>query len=226
MISELKQMDCMEYMRQFPDNFFDLACVDPPYFKGLGKMGYFGKKQSSLKVKRGEYSIPAWDSNIPTVEYRDELIRVSKQQIIFGINYYDWTHCPGRIVWDKVNGGGPFSDAEIASCSIHDSVRMYRFMWNGMNQGSKSDGVKMEGNKKLNEPRLHPTQKPIQLYRWIFKTYAKPGFKILDTHLGSGSSRIAAHDMKCDFWSCEIDPEHVAKAEKRFRQYAAAPMFL
>lgn len=118
------------------------------------------------------------------------------------------------IVWDKDNGETDFADCELAYTSFKTAVRRFRFRWQGM----------LQEDMKNKEERVHPTQKPIQLYRWIFKNYAKTGFKILDTHLGSGSSRIAAHDMKCDFWSCEIDPEYVATAEKRFNQYLSAPM--
>jgi site-specific DNA-methyltransferase (adenine-specific) len=201
MHSELVNMDCMEYMRQFPDKFFDLACVDPPYGIGAGKM-------TLGKGKRKKYSAgKEWDSSIPDDEYFDELQRVSKEQIIWGGNYFDLPPTKCFLIWDKKNDDRDFAECELAWTSLDSVARMFRMRPQNMDGGKQ-----------------HPTQKPIQLYRWIFKNYAQPGFKILDTHLGSGSSRIAAHDMKCDFWSCEIDPEYVSTAEKRFNQYASAPM--
>lgn len=201
MISELKQMDCMEYMRQFPDKFFDLACVDPPYGIGAGKM-------TLGKGKRKKYSPGKdWDNSIPDDTYFDELQRISKDQIIWGGNYFYLPPTKCFLIWDKKNDDRDFAECELAWTSLESVARMFRMRPQNMDGGKQ-----------------HPTQKPVQLYRWIFKNYANPGFKILDTHLGSGSSRIAAHDMKCDFWSCEIDPEYVATAEKRFQQYASAPM--
>ena len=115
-----------------------------------------------------------------------------RHYIVWGCNYFDYQFATGRIVWDKCNGNSSFSDCEIAATNLFSSVRMFRYMWSGMMQGkSITEGDTMQGNKSLNEKRIHPTQKPVALYDWIFKNYAEPGQKILDTHLGSGSSRIA-----------------------------------
>src|SRR5436190_11478234 len=185
----------MELMKRYSNNYFDLAIVDPPYFSGPEKRKYYGNSINKLNIKRTDYN-PLNDSwKLPTEEYFNELFRVSKNQIIWGCNYYaKYIPSVGRIVWNKVNGESSFSDAEIASCSFHDSVRLFSFMWNGMMQGSGFDG-KVNGNKKLNEKRIHPTQKPVALYKWILDKYAKQDDKILDTHLGSGSIAIACTIM-------------------------------
>ena len=152
----------------------------------------------------------------------NELIRVSKNYIVFGCNYFDYVFAHGRIVWDKCNGNSTFSDCEIAATNCHDSVRLFRYMWNGMMQGkSIQEGHIAQGNKALNEPRIHVTQKPTNLYRWIFGKYAKPGFKILDTHLGSGTSRRAAYDFGLDFVGYEINEEYFELQEKAFVEYTS-----
>lgn len=149
-------------------------------------------------------------------------MRVSKKYIVWGCNYFDVVFSHGRIVWDKCNGESSFSDCEIAATNCHESVRLFRYMWNGMMQGkSISEGHIMQGNKKLNEVRIHPTQKPVALYTWIFSRYAKPGDKILDTHLGSGSSRIAAYDAGLDFVGCEKDQHYFKAQEERYQAHIA-----
>ena len=157
---------------------------------------------------------------IPNKDYFDELFRVSKNQIIWGVNYFDYSFGPGRIVWDKVNGQSSFSDCEIAYCSLHDSTRMFRYMWNGMMQGkSISEGHIQQGNKALNEVRIHPTQKPINLYLWLLQTYAKDGDKILDTHVGSASSLIACQELGFEYISCELDKDIFNLAKQRLDDY-------
>ena len=208
----------MAVMARYPDGYFDLAIVDPPYFSGPDKFGYYGERVSSVGVKRDAYpKIGTWE--VPGAEYFKELFRVSQHQIIWGCNYYA-QHIPhvGRIVWDKVNYSSTFSDAELASCSLHNSVRLFRYMWNGMLQGkSLSEGAIAQGNKALNERRIHPTQKPIKLYEWLLRCYAKPEFRILDTHLGSASSAIAAyHYGVAEFVGAELDEQYYASALKRF----------
>lgn len=213
-------MDCMEAMRQMPDKCFDLAVVDPPYFSGPERRGYYGCKVSKIGVHRDYPISPKWD--IPVQEYFTELERISKHYIVWGCNYFDFRFSPGRIVWDKCNGDSSFSDCEIAATNCHDSVRLFRFMWNGMMQGkSITNGHIQQGNKQKNEIRIHPTQKPVLLYTWIFQKYAKPGDKILDTHLGSGSSRIAAYDAGLDFTGFEISKEYFDKQEERFVAHIA-----
>ena len=156
--------DCMEYLPQFPDKYFDIAVVDPPYFSGPEKRNYYGRTVSPIGVQRHYKSSDEW--SVPDNTYFDELARVSKEQIIWGCNYFNYPFGPGRIVWDKCNGDSSFSDCEIAYCSLHDSVRLFRYMWNGMFQGkSIEEGTIQQGNKQKNEKRIHPTQKPVNLYR-------------------------------------------------------------
>lgn len=213
-------MDCMEAMKQMPDKYFDLAVVDPPYFSGPERRGYYGSKISKIGVHRDYPISPYWV--VPDKEYFKELSRVSTNWIVWGCNYYNYIFPAGRIVWDKCNASSSFSDCEIAATNCHDSVRLFRFMWNGMMQGkSIFEGDVQQGNKKLNEIRIHPTQKPVALYSWIYSRYAKPGNKILDTHLGSGSSRIAAYDAGLDFVGFEIDKEYFEKQEERFAAHTA-----
>lgn len=202
-------MDCMEAMRQFQDKFFDLAIVDPPYFDGPQKPGYYsGTKQ---KTKIGDYKSlqNSWD--IPDSEYINELIRVSKNQIIWGINYFNVALPGGRIVWIKGDQGSPFSMADIAYQSFYKRIDIFKYTWSGFWQQAGQ-------NKEI---RIHPTQKPVALYRWLLKNYAETGMKILDTHLGSGSSRIAAHDMGFDFWAYELDKDYFDAQEKRFKLHTS-----
>lgn len=207
-------MDCIEGMKEFPDKYFDLAIVDPPYFSGPEKREYYGRKISPIGVQRIYKSADAW--NIPDEHYFNELIRVSKNQIIWGCNYYQYIFGPGRIVWDKCNGTSSFSDCEIAYCSFHNSVRLFRYLWNGMIQGkSLIEGDVQQGNKKLNEKRIHPTQKPVLLYKWLLNTYAKPGDKILDTHVGSASSLIAFREYGYKYVGFEIDKYYYDLAQER-----------
>jgi site-specific DNA-methyltransferase (adenine-specific) len=209
MTSEVFLMDCMEGMRQYPDNYFDLAVVDPPYGIGIAKNGNVGGVKLA-KVK--DYGSKNWDLCIPNREYFTELQRASKNQIIWGGNYMIeyLTNTPCFIVWDK-NNTGNFADAELAWASFSSSTKIYKYTWNGM----------LQQNMKDKEHRIHPTQKPVALYDWIFKNYAKEGDKILDTHLGSGSSRISAWKNKLDFTGYEIDEDYFNASEKRFQQFKA-----
>lgn len=221
---EMLNEDCMQYMASCQDNQFDLANVDPPYFDGPNKLGYFGSRVSTDGIHRPSYKkTKNWD--VPTQEYFDELLRISKNQIIWGINYYDIHNIgPGRIIWDKCNSSSSFSDCEIAYTSLHDSVRLFPFMWNGMLQGvSEGLGRTMQGNKKLNEKRIHPTQKPVALYRWTLDNYAKRGDRILDTHSGSFSHAVACKEKGFSGVFCEIDHDHFrdgrSRVDKTKRQY-------
>lgn len=214
-------MDCMAALKQIPDQYFDLAVVDPPYFSGPERRGYYGTKISRRGIARVDYpKTERWE--VPGRDYFEELLRVARFYIVWGCNYYDFHFAPGRIVWDKCNGSSTFSDCELAATNCYDSVRLFRYMWNGMMQGkSSAEGEIQQGNKALNEVRIHPTQKPVELYRWIFAKHAKPGDKILDTHLGSGSSRIAAYDAGLDFVGFEIETTHYQNQEKRFAAHTA-----
>lgn len=208
----------LDVMRQYPDKYFDLAIVDPPYFSGPEKRKFYGNKISTIGVGRTYAQTSEW--KVPDKEYFDELFRVSKKQIIWGVNYFNYSFGPGRIVWDKVNGQSSFSDCEIAYCSLHDSTRLFRYMWNGMMQGkSISEGHLQQGNKALNEIRIHPTQKPVNLYIWLLQNYASDGDKILDTHVGSASSLIACEEMGFNYVGCELDEDIFNSAKQRLENY-------
>ena len=173
--SEVFNMDCMEYMKSIPDKYFDLIVADPPYFSGPERRAFYGKAVSTTSVARKQYPVSdKW--KVPTAEVFDEIRRISKHYIVWGCNYFDYVFDHGRIVWDKCNGNSSFSDCEIAATNLFDSVRMFRFMWNGMLQGkSIAEGHIMQGDKSKNEFRIHPTQKPVALYGWIFQNYCRGG---------------------------------------------------
>lgn len=215
---QLYNEDCLQAMKRLPDNYFDLALSDPPYFEAPKYKSYYGHKVSPIGVNRVYKKSGCWE--VPSKEYFEELLRVSKNQIVFGINYFDVNLGPGRIVWDKCCDSSTFSDCEIAYCSFHNKTRIFRYMWNGMNQGkSISEGHIMQGNKALNEQRIHPTQKPVNLYKWILMEYAKEGDVILDTHVGSASSIIACKDLGFDYMGFEIDKNYYSAAMKRLDEY-------
>lgn len=204
--------DCMAVMSRYPDKYFDLAVVDPPY--GIGEHGGNNKSRSKLAVSQNYKPFAGFDKAPPDEAYFAELFRVSKNQIIWGANHFISRFGKDSscwIVWDKMNGENDFADCELAWASFPTAVRIFRFRWQGM----------LQGNMREKEHRIHPTQKPVALYDWIFARYAKPGFKILDTHLGSGSSRIAAHKASLDFVGCEIDPDFFSLADERFHRESA-----
>lgn len=206
---ELHNMDCLQAMANMPDNYFDLAIVDPPYFAEYGRETYPGTEISTTGIKRNRFESKRWE--VPKQQYFDQLIRISKNQIIWGFNYYDCKFIgSGRIVWDKKNDKSSFSKCEIAYCSFHKKTEIFRFMWNGMLQ---------EHGGKKKEHRIHPTQKPVALYKWILKNYAKPGDRILDTHLGSGSIAIACYDMGHDLVGYEIDKDYYDDAVNRLENH-------
>jgi len=200
----------MQLMARYPDNYFDLAIVDPPY--GIGEDGEKNHSRSK-QAKAKEYTPKNWDKEPPPIEYFNELKRISKHQIVWGANHFI-SKIPFDsscwIIWDKDNTGD-FADCEIAWTSFNTAVRKFDFMWNGM----------LQEDMKNKENRIHPTQKPVQLYKWILKTYAKENFKIIDTHLGSGSIAIACHDYGFDLTACELDKEYFDKAMKRINNHIA-----
>jgi site-specific DNA-methyltransferase (adenine-specific) len=206
--SEVYNEDCMALMARYPDKYFDLAVVDPPY--GIGEDGLKNHSRGNLASPK-KYTPKNWDKKPPTEKYFIELTRVSKNQIIWGANHFlGWTS-PCWLVWDKENGNNDFADCELAWTSFKSAVRKFKFRWAGM----------FQGDMKNKEIRIHPTQKPVALYDWIYHNYAKPTDLILDTHLGSGSSRIAAHKSGLSFVGCELDKEYFDAQEKRFKDYVS-----
>lgn len=216
--------DCLPAMKEYPNGYFDLAVVDPPYGIGALDMNY-AKSGETIPgragvAKRRDYRLIAkqanWDIK-PTQEYFDELRRISKRQVIWGGNYFADMLPPSKsfIVWDKRcddSMTNDFADCELAWCSNGMGVaRVFRYLWNGM----------LQGNMKNKDDRFHPTQKPVALYSWIYRRYAKEGDKILDTHMGSQSSRIAAYDLNLDYVGYEIDEEYYRQGEERFERHTA-----
>lgn len=218
----LHRGDCLDVLVTLADNAFDLAIVDPPYFHGPERRGKYGPKTSQIGVKRTIYpKIDKWE--VPGAEYFRELERVARYYIVWGCNYYNHVFAPGRIVWDKCNESSKFSDCEIAATNLFTSVRLFPFMWNGMLQGkSMDDGRTMQGNKRLNEKRIHPTQKPVALYQWILTRFAQPGWKILDTHLGSGSIAIACDNLGYSLLGIELDQHYYDAAKTRLKKHQDA----
>ena len=198
---ELHNVDCLPFMKQCEDNQFDLAIVDPPYGIGANKMTLGNGKK---KIYRGEND---WDAEIPKKEYWDELMRISKNQIVWGGNYFieNLTDSSCWVVWNKRNGENNNADCELAWTSFKTAVRMFDWKWNGM----------LQQNMKNKEERIHPTQKPKALYEWLLMNYAEKGNKIIDTHLGSGSIALACYDLKFDLVGLEIDNEYFVNASKR-----------
>lgn len=218
----------MEFMARWPDKHFELAIVDPNYGRkqhgGTDRSGHYVRQFNGKNIYTNgpRHAKKDWDKKPVSAEFFTELKRISNHQIIFGVNYYSVVLGPGRIVWDKVNDGSDQSGAELAYCSMNDRVDIFRFMWRGMMQaGSIFDGTIKRGDVQNNEKIIHPTQKPVALYKWLLSRYAKPGWKILDTHLGSGSSRIAAHDLGFDFWGTEFDADYFRDEEARFAIHAS-----
>jgi len=205
--------DCMDLMRETPDKFYDLCIVDPPYGIGCDAVGMSNRASNSPKFKgyRGkQFAGGEWDKEPMPYEYFMELKRVSKHQIIWGANHFiqniPQANSSSWVVWYK-NGQNPQStnaDCELAYTSHKTAVRYFRYDWSGF------------GAINAGEDKVHPTQKPVALYKWLLKNYAKEGDRILDTHLGSGSSAIAAHDGGFEFVGCEIDADYYAAAVKRF----------
>ncbi len=202
----------MELMARYPDNYFDLAIVDPPY--GIGEDG--AKNHSRGKAARPTLYTPKyWDTTTASKKYFKQLKRISKNQIVWGANHFIEnlmaTNSSCWIVWDKQNGDNDFADCELAWTSFNTSVRKFEFRWAGM----------FQGDMKNKETRIHPTQKPVALYKWLLDKYAKPTDKILDTHLGSGSIAIACHDYGFDLTACELDKEYFDKAMQRINNHTA-----
>ena len=196
--------DNMELMARYEDNYFDLAIADPPYGIGADKEKYTPENHTWKGKKKVGYTTKDWDKEVPSKEYFEELKRVSKNQIIWGGNYFGLVG--GYIFWDKKETMPTYSKGELAWVSNMNKVDKYEFLWSGY-------------KKQVNEKRIHPTQKPVKLYEWLLMNYAKEGYKILDTHLGSGSIAIACHNLGYDLTACELDPDYYAAAIKRIEQH-------
>ena len=200
----LTNEDNMELMKRYPDNYFELAIVDPPYGINASEMTMgSGKNKKYSKGKK-------WDNKTPEQKYFDELLRVSKNQIIWGGNYFTDKLKASRcyIFWDKgINGGCDFADGELAWCSFDKVLRIAPIRYKGFLGADKV--------------RIHPTQKPVKLYEWLLMNYAKEGDKILDTHLGSGSIALACHNLGFDLVGCELDTEYYEAACKRLKRHQA-----
>lgn len=203
MLSEVTNEDCMELMARYPDKYFDLSIVDPPY--GIGIDGQKKSINKNPKHNRKEHKQKNWDNSIPNKEYFLELQRVSKNQIIWGGNYFTEYLKPTKawIFWYKGQNDLTMSDGEMAWTSFDMVTRQ----------------VSINRAQLIKQNTFHPTEKPYKLYKWLLDKYAKQGDKILDTHLGSGSSRIAAYSMGFDFVGCELDKEYFEAQEKRFNKF-------
>jgi site-specific DNA-methyltransferase (adenine-specific) len=210
---ELNNKDCLEAMKQMTDNQFDLAIVDPPYGIDVANDSRFGGKGKKAAAKTKDYSKKDWDKGVPTQEYFEQLFRVSKNQIIWGINYYPFDFLTGgRLFWDKdVPQDYTKSKGEIAYKSFGHGVDLVKITWHGM----------LQYDMKNKEHRIHPTQKPVRLYEWILDKYATKGQTILDTHLGSGSIALACHNRGYSLTAFEIDKEYFEAAKKRLEIHQA-----
>lgn len=212
--------DNMALIARYPDNYFDLAIVDPPYgINADKKQNDAGKRR--LMAEKGNksgrgwkiYKETEWDSETPTEEYFKELFRVSKRQIIWGGNYFNqiWNYSNSFIIWNKKQREFSLADGELAWYSEKEkAVRIFDY----------SRGEALSDANKSGE-RIHPTQKPVALYKWLLDKYAKPNDKILDTHLGSGSIAIACHDYGYELTACELDKEYYDKAIQRIKNHVS-----
>ena len=221
--------DNMELMARYPDNYFDLAIVDLEYGIGASKPSIKPntvkqKNGKALSVKQSNYAHKDWDFKKSPEEYFIELKRVSRNQIIWGGNYYGLEG--GYLVWDKLNGNSDQFDCELAWLSFSKRTDLVYYMWSGMFHGEKCsqdirEALRQKGDKSKNQKRIHPTEKPIELYKWILDKYAKEGDKILDTHLGSMSIAIACHDYGFELTGCELDKEYFDKGVQRVKNHVS-----
>lgn len=211
-------MDCMDALKDFPDKYFDLAVVDPPY--GIKVFSKANEGRSKLAKSKAYREYAGGDNAAPDPEYFAQLKRISRNQIIFGANHFmdkiaagfgGEISSPCWIVWDKENGQNDFADCELAFTSFQTAVRIFRFRWAGM----------LQGNMREKEVRIHPTQKPVALYNWIFENYTKRGQRIIDTHVGSASSLIAAHNYGLQFVGFELDSGYYGDASRRYEMETA-----
>ena len=211
---DLYHCDCMELLRQTPDNYYSLALVDPPYGIGVSQTTHH---QNNTIDKITNYTPKEWDNNIPTSEYWNELFRVSKNQFVWGGNYFTKYLKPTKdwIIWDKEQPEKMhFAQAELCWCSFGRGVRIFK-------RSITKDKNNVSNNhlKALKYCRIHPTQKPVQLYKWLLQNYAKQGDTILDTHFGSLSIGIACHDMGFELTAIELDKDYYQMAKQRLLDF-------
>ncbi len=203
---KLYNADCMEVMKTFKDKQFSLAIIDPPY--GIGEDGGKNHSRSRIATSKNYKAYSGNDKEPPSADYFKELFRISKNQIVWGANHYI-SRLPFDsscwIVWDKDNGATDFADCELAYTSFNTAVRKFKWRWQGM----------LQQNMKNKQERIHPNEKPVQLYKWLLQNYAKEGDTILDTHFGSLSIGIACHDMKFDLTAIELDKDYYEQAKQR-----------
>ena len=208
LLNKIHHADCLEFMKQLPDKCIDLVLTDPPY--GIGE-SFAKNKSRSGRAAATDYGNKDWDKTIPSKEVFDEIIRVSKNQIIFGGNYFVeyLKNSPCWIVWDKINGTNDFADCELAWTSFGSAVRKYAFMWSGM----------LQQNMKNKEKRIHPTQKPADLFGMILRDYSKENDLVLDCFSGSGTTAIACHNLKRNFICVEKDKDYYEASVKRLEEH-------
>ena len=206
---ELLHIDCMSYMATLPDKAFELAIVDPPY--GIGEDGAKNHTRGS-NAKPILYTAKKWDRSHAPKDYFNELNRISKNQIVWGANHFieNIPHANSicSFLWNKMDSENYFSSCELAYTFFKKGLRKFKFLWSGY----------WQGDMKNKETRIHPTQKPVALYKWLLDKYAKPGDRILDTHGGSRSLAIACHQMGFDHVSCELDKDYHEASVKRFKE--------
>lgn len=201
--------DCLDFMKNVPDKFFDLILTDPPY--GINRDSIVhkiaGELYGNMKTPKGTYYKSNWDTKIPDKQVFDEMKRISKNQIIFGGNYFVeyLNNSPCWLVWDKDNGNNSYPDCELAYTTFKTAVRKYKFLWNGM----------LQADMRTKEHRHHPTQKPIKLFTAILQDYAIKGMKIFDPFLGSGTTAIACNAINLDWWGCELEGYYCDIINKR-----------
>ena len=218
--------DNMALMARYSDKYFDLAIVDPPYGIGASKQNESTRKikgrQNSI-VKSSNLKSKEWDNKIPKKEYFDELFRVSKNQIIFGGNYFPLPLINSWIVWNKLQLLETRSDGELAWTSFKRPLKIVTLLQDGFKRGQNVgyDQPVIYNVPFSGKQTIHPTQKPVALYKWLLDKYGKQGDKILDTHLGSGSIAIACHDYGFDLTACELDKEYFDAAMKRINNHMA-----
>jgi len=207
-ISEVYNEDNMVGMARYPDGFFSLGIVDPPYALNFGSYNRTNKNANGVRFKANKYHNGNWDNSIPKNDYFEELFRVCENVIVWGGNYFPLPPTQCFVFWYKRNPVKNFSDGEMAWTSFSRPALCFDYKYYGNIQGNTSA-----------DKKIHPTQKPVELYKWLLEQFGNGGGRILDTHLGSGSSRIAAYDMGFDFYGWELDKEYFDAAEKRFQDH-------